>query len=331
MATEIIATGCSLEGLPLLARILVIAGAAAFVVLVALTLSRVILFPRAFFNDFVDHNRGVGFFTIIAAVAFLGSNAVELLGLNTVGLGLWVAGFSLWGLLTYGIFAAFIVVKTKPSLEHGMHAGWLLAVVATEAMAELTLILPQGPGSHHTAMVFLALAFWLSGGMLYVWMISLIFYRYTFFVTSSSDLLPSYWIDMGGMAIAAVVGTLLVQKIGGSVFADLAPFVKGLTILCWATATWWIPMLCVLAIWQRISSPAPLHYDPLYWGAVFPLGTYTVATWHVAKLTKMDLLSAVPQYFVFIALGAWALVAIAMLAHLARSRRSSHEHAAVDV
>ena len=33
--------------------------------------------------------------------------------------------------------------------------------------------------------------------MLYIWIISLIFYRYTFFVLDPSHLAPPYWINMG--------------------------------------------------------------------------------------------------------------------------------------
>lgn len=317
MATEIVAAGCALEGLPETARILTIVGAVAFVVLAALTLARLVLYPREFFHDFGSHKRGVGFFTIVAAVAFLSSNLNALLGLGTPARILWVAGIILWLLLTYGIFAALIVAPHKPSLETGMHAGWLLAVVATESLADATLHLPPGPARGHPAVLFFALALWSSGIMLYIWMISLIFYRYTFFVVGPSELLPSYWIDMGGMAVASAVGALLVRNIAGSVLANLAPFIEGLSVLCWATATWWIPMLAVLAVW-RLSAPGPLQYNPLYWGAVFPLGTYTVATWYIAGLTKLTFLYAIPHYFIYIALSAWAIAALAMLVHLLR-------------
>ena len=46
--------------------------------------------------------------------------------------------------------------------------------------------------------------------MLYIWIISLIFYRYTFFTMQPSDLAPPYWINMGAMAISTLAGTLLV-------------------------------------------------------------------------------------------------------------------------
>jgi tellurite resistance protein TehA-like permease len=49
-------------------------------------------------------------------------------------------------------------------------------------------------------------------------------------------------------------------------------------MLFWATATWWIPMLLTLGFWRHVYKRFPLRYDPLYWGAVFPLGMYSVST-----------------------------------------------------
>ena len=31
-------------------------------------------------------------------------------------------------------------------------------------------------------------------------------------------------------------------------------------------------MLVILGIWRHLIRRFPLRYDPLYWGAVFPLG-----------------------------------------------------------
>ena len=59
---------------------------------------------------------------------------------------------------------------------------------------------------------------------------------------------------------------------------SLQPFIKGFTVFYWATGTWWIPMLVVLAVWRHVFRRFPLKCDPLYWGAVFPLGRYAAST-----------------------------------------------------
>lgn len=106
-------------------------------------------------------------------------------------------------------------------------------------------------------------------------MVSLIFYRYTFFHFEPGDLSPPYWINMGAMAISALAGSLLIVNAADAWFLNsIGPFIKGFTIFYWATGTWWIPMLVILGIWRHVYKRFPLAYDPLYWGAVFPIGMY---------------------------------------------------------
>ncbi len=82
-------------------------------------------------------------------------------------------------------------------------------------------------------------------------------------------------------------------------------------------------MLAILAVWRHILRPIPLVYDPLYWGAVFPLGMYTVATYRMAELTKMTFLFLIPRCFVYIALAAWVVIAMGMLTNFLRPVRKA--------
>ena len=70
--------------------------------------------------------------------------------------------------------------------------------------------------------LFFTFCMWLFGGMLYIWLISLIFYRYTFFHLSPADLVPTYWINMGAMAISTLAGTALIES------SRRAPFLFGM-------------------------------------------------------------------------------------------------------
>src|SRR3546814_14213324 len=80
-------------------------------------------------------------------------------------------------------------------------------------------------------MNFFALSMWLWGGMLYIWMMSLIFYRYAFFTFEPGDLSPPYWINMGAMAISALAGALLIANVAHAPFLlSLQPFIKGFTV-----------------------------------------------------------------------------------------------------
>jgi tellurite resistance protein TehA-like permease len=158
---------------------------------------------------------------------------------------------------------------------------------------------------------------WLGGGMLYIWIIGLIFYRYTFIPMSPSDLAPPYWINMGAAAISALAGAYLTLAAPHAPFLQqLLPFIRGLTLMWWATATWWIPMLLILGIWRHFLRRFPLRYDPLYWGAVFPLGMYTVATARLSVAVEAPALMAIPRVSVYVALAAWTLTMAGLLWHL---------------
>src|SRR4029078_9305967 len=110
---------------------------------------------------------------------------------------------------------------------------------AAQSVAVLGAQLAGGFNAHNQPRVLLfCLIVWLGAGMLYIWIISLIFYRYTFFTISPSDLAPPYWINMGAVAISTLAGTMLLAATAQSpLLTDLMPFIKGMTLLFWATAT----------------------------------------------------------------------------------------------
>src|SRR5581483_6673940 len=323
MATGIVSLAAHLLDRPRIAQSLFAVSIAAYILLWVLTALRVAWFGREVWNDLIDHRRGPGFFTSVAASCVLGSQFMAIAAHQPTAKFLWGLALLLWLGLTYSVFTAFTIKSRKPSLDEGISGAWLLAVVATQAIAVLSADLAaHGAQPYKVELNFLALSMWLWGGMLYIWMISLIFYRYAFFRFAPEDLAPPYWINMGAMAISTLAGSLLIVNAPDAPFLQsLLPFLKGFTVFYWATGTWWIPMLLVLAVWRYVYSRFPLEYNPLYWGAVFPLGMYAAATEAMVRALRLDFLAWLPPYLLDIALVVWALTFLGLLRTLLRALR----------
>jgi len=323
MATGIISIAAFQLNMKPIAWALLVINVVAYLVLWFLLLVRLVRFFPRVKADITDHARGPGFFTIVAGTAVLGSQLVIILGEYRAAGVLWVIALLLWILIMYTFLAAVTVQEEKPPLETGISGTWLLATVATQSVSVLGTLLADHFAEYRAQLLFFTLCMFLLGCMLYLLLITLIFYRFTFVKLTTVTLTPPYWINMGAVAITTLAGArLIIAAPGVELLSGMLPFLKGFTLFFWAAGTWWIPLLIILGVWRHMRKHFPLVYDPLYWGMVFPLGMYTVCTLQLSKAIAFDSLMIIPRYFVFVAMLAWLIVFAGFLQSLLRARRA---------
>jgi tellurite resistance protein TehA-like permease len=82
-----------------------------------------------------------------------------------------------------------------------------------------------------------------------------------------------------------------------------------MTLITWAWATWWIPLLATFGIWKHVVRRAPLTYSTALWSLVFPLGMYSLATLRLALVADLPPLYTLAPIILAIAIAAWATTA----------------------
>lgn len=306
MSTGIVSLALHLLGFPTAALVLFHINTALWLGLTCLFLLRAILYPADFFGDFANHNRGPGYLTIVAGTCILGNQFALLAGDMATAQSLLLLGFITWLFCLWGVFFALFTVENKPEIEHGINGAWLVATVSTQALVILgSLCLPLTTWNRELFGLLLLALFGL-GLMLYIMVITLILYRFCYKKLSADQLSPTFWINAGAVAITTLAGSELILHARLSpLLTSVLPFIKGITLLAWGTATWWIIMLIMLGFWRHIGQKYPFSYEVGYWGMVFPMGMYTVCTYTMAKALRVPELLLVPESFLGVAVVAW--------------------------
>jgi len=192
-------------------------------------------------------------------------------------------------------------------------------VVASQSVAVLAATLEPivGPDRHELAL--LAVVAWSVGAFLYGGTGLFVAARLLSYPLRPSDLTPPFWVATGATAITVVAGAKIVQMTGAPAATAAHELAAGLSIAFWAFGTWLIPALVAAGIWRHIIHRVPLRYEPALWSIVFPLGMYGVACRYLGAADHLPGLDTIGAVETWIAVGAWVVTFVAMLAHLART------------
>jgi tellurite resistance protein TehA-like permease len=289
--------------------------------LIALTVVRAVKYRRALWTDLVNPSLVFSFFTMVAGTDVFGI-AIHLRGFAMAAFGLWMAALILWFVLIYFSFGVLTFLNTA----HGanvVHGGWLIAIVGTESLVILGTVVAPGLGALGPTVFVLIHMLWGVGLGLYGIFIALFAHRIFFFDVEPDDITPLLWVVMGAAAIATNAGsTLILSETGMPFLHSMRPFIDGVTLIMWAWATWWIPLLLLFGIWKHGICRAPLTYTPMLWSLVFPLGMYALASLRLSLAADFPPLRSISRAMVWIALAAWIATAVGLALASWRSLRN---------
>lgn len=320
MATGIISNAMLFEGHRGWSNALFAVNALAYPVLLLMTLARIARFPRAVWTDLTDPRLVFSFFTLVAATDVFGVG-IGLRGGATLALALWLAALAVWLFLTYLGFSILIFANTAAHANI-IHGGWLIAIVATEALAIHGLFVAPHLGDAAPLVLFACHALWCIGIVLYAIFIVLFAQRIFFSPVRPRDVTPILWVVMGAAAISTNAGAVLLATPDLPPFLHaMRPFVEGVTLIMWAWATWWIPLLIVFGIWTHGVHRQPLSYTPLFWSLVFPLGMYALASLRLSQVAGVAALAMLSQVMIWIALAAWLVTSAGLVSAFWRRAR----------
>jgi tellurite resistance protein TehA-like permease len=311
MATGIISNALFVEGPRPLSNLLFAANAVAYLWLAILTILRAVRFPRTLWSDLGDPRLVFSFFTFVAGTDVLGEGAY-LRGFASAALYLWLLALLVWFVLVYIGFAVLTFLNTMQSADVIL-GGWLLAVVGTESLVILGTAVAHSTQDAGSAVSVLIHMLWGLGLGLYAIYMAQFTFRLFYFAIEPDDITPVLWVIMGAAAISTNAGSSLMEAHDSLRFLhEMLPFVQGVTLIAWAWASFWVPLLLMFEIWKYAIRRAPMTFTPLLWSAVFPLGMYSVATLRLSTASDFSPLHAISQVMLWIALSAWILIAAAL-------------------
>jgi tellurite resistance protein TehA-like permease len=309
MATGIIANTLLREGYASMFSCLFVFNIAAYVWLSLAMIWRLVRHRTALLADLIAPQKVFSFSAIVASTGVLGLS-FDAGGYAGVALVLWALALALWVVLGY---LGFVVLALGNGGADIIGGGWLIAVVATQSLVLLGVqIAPRLAEEAKPAFAFNH-ALWGVGLALYGIYVTLFAYRLLYFDVEPAEPSPLLWVVMGAAAITSNTGSELGAADTGAGFLNSSrPFIDAVTLISWAWATWWVPLLLLLGAWKHAWRRLPLAYTPQLWSVVFPVAMYALATRRLADDAALPALSTVSRVVIWIALALWLATMIAL-------------------
>lgn len=246
---------------------------------------------------------------LLYGVPLLGPGAV------TIAAGLWLLDALLAVLV--GVVVPFWMFTRQDHAIPQMTAVWLLPIVAAEvAAASGALLLPHlaDPGLRF-ALLLADYALWSASVPLALGILVILFLRLVLHKLPPAAMAATSWLALGPVGTGALALALLSVHgepvlAGHPALAALAPALSGAGLLgaflLWAYGLWWLVMAAAITVrYRRQGVPFNLGW----WGYIFPLGVYALATLKLGQIMDASLIADAGQMLIAVLALLWILVA----------------------
>lgn len=320
MATGIVSIGLRTAGFPLAARVLLVLGALAGVVLTVLTVLRLLRHRDRLRADARSPEKAFGNFTTVAAACVL-AVGLQVEGAPLAALALLCVGAAIWVVLGYVLPWQVLMARDGEPILARTNGSWFIWSVASQSLAVGLSGLEPATPLLAALLGALTVMAWSVGTILYAGIAVLVLLRIVHFGITPDQFDPTYWVSMGALAISVVAGSGIVAM-GSVPMVDAARWlIGGTVVIFWCFALWQIPLLLGAGVWRHVVHRVPLRYVPALWSMVFPLGMISVASMRLGAVEHLPVAEAVGHVGLVVAVLAWAAVAVGLLLTLARGLR----------
>lgn len=311
MATGIVSVGLDQVGLALPSSVLLVVAAAAWGLLVLALAARLVRHPGRALTDLRDPRRAFGYFTLVAGTGVVAVRMLEVAwGVSAALLALAaVVGLA----LGYVVPWAAVLSRTQRPVLSEANGTWFIWVVASQSVATTAAGLEPHLHTGRAEVAVLAVSAWSVGLVLYAACAVFVALRLLLHPVTPEDLDPPYWVAMGAVAITIVAGAKITEMASTPIVEATSALVAGLVVLCWAWATWLIPVLFALGLWRHAVHRMPLRYEATWWSIVFPLGMYAVAGMYLGRADSLPIIESIGSVWLWVAVAAWVFAAVAMV------------------
>lgn len=195
---------------------------------------------------------------------------------------LWVLGAA--GILFFALFLLNVFFHKAEIEWEASTLGWLIPPVSALLVPVLGVSLslhfvgtPWGDLNLLGSLVFMGI-----GGLLFIFVMSVVFARHIFYALPPAHLAPTMWV---GIAPTSIL-TILALKFGKplALFFGAAPeteqaltfLARPAGVMLWGFAFFWLILAFIIT--QGIHQKSRLPFALSWWAFIFPLGAFAVAT-----------------------------------------------------